>query len=71
LGEVYKEVSMGNDIKQFKAIEDDCIYFYDKKKKCFRKICDIESFKDLPLSVRRQMKAAQEEAAEIMEIPIE
>ena len=62
---------MGNDVKQFKAIEDDCVYFYDKKKKCFRKVCDLQSFDDLPSSVKTQIKAAKEEAAEIMGIPIE
>jgi len=59
------------DVKQFKAIEDNCVYFYDTKVSKYRKICDLDSFGDLPLSVKKQIKAAKDEAAEIIQIPTE
>lgn len=65
------EEIMGNSLHQFKAIEDDCVYFYDPKIERYRKVCDVRSFCDLPLSVKRQIRAAKEEAAEIINIPIE
>jgi hypothetical protein len=62
---------MGSDTQQFKATEDDCVYFFDNKRKHYRKICDIQSFSDLPLSVKRQIKAAKKEAADIIQLPTE
>ena len=59
------------DLQQFKALEDDCVYFFDPKINKYRKVCDIPSFNDLPASVKRQIKAAKEEAAMIMELPTE
>ena len=57
--------------EQFRAIEDDCIYYFNEIAKCYQKVCNVKSFFDLPLSVRRQIKAAKEGAAEIMKLPIE
>jgi len=57
--------------QQFRAIEDNCVYFYDPKTGGYRKICDIHSFSDLPKSVQRQIKAAKEEAGEIIQLPID
>ena len=62
---------MGEGIKQFYNPDDDCVYFFDKKKNCFRKICDIPAFNDLPISIKRQIKAAKEDAVEIIGIPCE
>ena len=62
---------MENDIKQFRAIEDGCIYFFDTKINRYRKICDIQSFEDLPISVKQQIKAAKKEAVYIIQLPIE
>ena len=61
--------SMSKDIQQFKATEDDCVYFYDDKIERYRKICDLSSFNDLPMSVKRQIKAAKEEAVETLKLP--
>ena len=60
---------MGTDIKQFYNPDDDCVYFFDKKKNRFRKICDVPSFDDLPVNIKRQIKAAKEDAVETLEIP--
>ena len=60
---------MGNDVKQFRSIEDDCIYFYDSQLQRYRKICDISSFDELPLSIKRQIKAAKEEAEAVSQLP--
>jgi hypothetical protein len=62
-------MKMGNEIRQFRSENDDCIYFYDEKMKRYRKICDIASYDDLPSDVRRQIKEAKLEAMRIMEIP--
>jgi hypothetical protein len=61
---------MGNDTKQFKAEEDDCVYFYDKNLKKYRKVCDIESPKALPHSVRRQIMEEQAAAEEVLGLPL-
>jgi hypothetical protein len=62
---------MESDIQHFYSPDDNCVYFYDKKKGQYRKICDIPSFKDLPIGVQRQIKAAKEEALETMQLPSE
>jgi hypothetical protein len=62
---------MGNDTKQFVATEDSCVYFYDRSHKCYRKVCDILSFRDLPVSVQRQIRAYREEALEALKMPLE
>jgi hypothetical protein len=60
---------MGKEIKQFKATEDDCVYFFDNSINRYRKICDIETFLDLPESIKEQIKEAKKEAAEIIKLP--
>jgi hypothetical protein len=61
---------MGFDnIIQFPAEEDGCVYFYDEKKGCYRKICDIASFSELPHSIKLQIKADQEEAKDTLALP--
>jgi hypothetical protein len=60
---------MGENIKQFYNPDDDCVYFYDRKKKCYRKICDIGAFNELPYCIRQQIKAVKEEAAGILSLP--
>ena len=62
---------MDKEIQQFRAVEDDCVYFYDPKIERYRKVCDVNSFSDLPMSIKRQIKAAKEEAVEIMRLPTE
>ena len=62
---------MGNDIKQFSATEDGCVYFYDTRLRRYRKICDVLTYEELPLSVKRQIRAAKEEAVEIIQLPTE
>ena len=61
---------MGNT-QQFKAIEDDCIYFYDDNLHSYRKVCIVNSFNELPASIKHQIRAAKEEAAEILLLPTE
>ena len=65
-----KEGNMGNDIKQFLATEDDCVYFYDEKHGIWKKVCAIQSPADLPLSVRQQVREAQDEADKILRLPL-
>jgi phosphoribosylaminoimidazole carboxylase (NCAIR synthetase) len=61
---------MGNETTlQFQAIEDNCVYFYDKKRKTYRKICDVESYGSLPASVKRQIAIVKEEAREADLLP--
>ncbi|MDR2501350.1 MAG: hypothetical protein LBD37_09800 [Treponema sp.] len=60
---------MGNGITQFRSAADDCIYSWDKKLQRFRKICDISDPEELPQDVKRQIRAAREEAGEVLEIP--
>ena len=67
---ITREEQMGT-MQQFQATEDNCVYFYDKRLRRYRKICDVMSFDELPVSVRRQIKAAKEEAAEIIQLPTE
>ena len=62
---------MGNNTQQFKALEDDCVYFYDDNLKKYRKVCLVNSFNELPASVKRQIRAAKEEASEIIQLPTE
>ena len=58
------------NIIQFMAKEDGCIYFYDENLKTWKKICDIKSLSDLPLSVREQIREAQNNAEHILRLPI-
>jgi hypothetical protein len=60
---------MGTDILQFRSTEDGCVYFYDTAANRYRKICDVPSFKDLPPSVRRQIKLARAEAVNAPRLP--
>ena len=59
-----------DNIMQFPAEEDNCIYFYDEKRKTWKKICDIESPTDLPPSVRKQVREAQNEADIVLRLPL-
>jgi hypothetical protein len=67
----FQEMIMGEGIRQYFNPGDGCIYFFDKKKGCYRKICDIVSFADLPQAVKLQIKADQEEARETLALPVE
>ena len=60
---------MSNDIKQFYNPDDGCVYFYDGKKKCYRKICDIQSFADLPFVIKQQIIAVKKEAENNLAMP--
>jgi hypothetical protein len=60
---------MPNDVTQFYNPDDGCIYFYDEQKQRYRKVCDIPSFDELPLSIKRQIKAAKEAAGRILRMP--
>ena len=60
-----------NSLKQFPSTEDGCVYFYDAHLKRYRKICDVLTFDELPASVKKQIKAAKEEAADIIQLPTE
>ena len=60
---------MGEGVKQYYNPGDECIYFYDKKKRCYGKICYIASFSDLPGNVKLQIKADQEEALDTLALP--
>jgi hypothetical protein len=53
----------------FGSASDGCIYFWDKAMRRFRKICDIDDPDELPQDVKSQIRAAREEAAEILAIP--
>ena len=62
---------MGFDnVIQFKSEEDGCIYFYDESRKTWKKICDIISPADLPLDVRKQVREAQNEADQVLKLPL-
>jgi hypothetical protein len=65
------EYIMGNEIMQFSATEDKCVYFYNERFKRYQKICDVMTFNELPTSVKRQIRAAKEEAAEVLRMPTE
>ena len=62
---------MGNDIKQFYNPDDGCVYFYDYKKKCYRKICDITSFSELPFMIKQQILAVKKDAENCLAMPTE
>jgi hypothetical protein len=62
---------MGFDnIIQFPATEDNCIYFYDENRGVWKKICDVASPAELPLSVRKQVRKAQNEADIVLKLPL-
>jgi len=60
-----------SNLMQFPSTEDGCVYFYDTRLKRYRKICDVLTFDELPASVKRQIKAAKEEAVNIIQLPTE
>jgi hypothetical protein len=63
---------MGDGVEYFIShYNNDDVYFYDEKKQKYRKICDVGSFGALPLDVKRQIKAAVEEATDVLKMPIE
>ena len=68
--ETIGELNRG-DLKVFKSVEDDCVYFYDPRTKRYKKVCDVMEFRDLPASVKKQIKIAKEEAVELLRIPTE
>ena len=55
---------------QFTCEEDGCIYLYNEKQEKWMKICTINSPQDLPLSVRKQVREAQNEADLILKLPL-
>jgi hypothetical protein len=59
-----------DNIQQFPSDEDGCDYFYDEKRKTWKKVCDIVSPSDLPLDVRQQVREAQIEAESILNLPL-
>jgi hypothetical protein len=63
------EEFMGDGVKPFFNPDDGCTYFYDRDKRCYRKICDVGSFNKLPDVVKLQIKAVKENAEEILTLP--
>ena len=62
---------MGMDnVIQFPAEEDGCIYFYDESRETWKKICDIKSPAQLPLSIREQVREAQNKADRVLRLPL-
>ena len=58
---------MGKDnVIQVKAVEDGCVYLFDKNTGKCQKVCDVTTADDLPVSVREQIDAAWHIAAEIL-----
>ena len=62
---------MGDNVPQFYCEEDGCTYYYDKYKRCYRSVCDVGGFAQLPLEVRQQIHYAKADAEETLAIPIE
>jgi hypothetical protein len=62
---------MGENIPQFYSTEDECVYFYDRQKSRYRKVCDVASFNELPFSVKQQIKAAKQETLGVLELPMD
>jgi len=60
---------MGSDSKTFYNPDDGCTYFYDKDKRCYRKICDVGPYAKLPDVIQYQIKAVKETAEEILALP--
>jgi hypothetical protein len=60
---------MGDGIKQFYNPDDDCTYFYDSAKQCYRKICDVGPYAKLPAVIKRQITAVKEDAEQILALP--
>ena len=60
-----------DNIRQYYDPDDNCIYFYDEIKRCYRKVCDISSFSDLPYKIKLQIKADKELSKKIMLFPVE
>jgi hypothetical protein len=60
---------MGNDTKQFYNPDDGCVYFFDESKACYRKVCDVGSFANLPFVIKRQIKAVKEDAEQALRLP--
>jgi len=61
---------MVDNIIQFHAKEDGCIYFYDEKRETWKKVCNIKSPRDLPLSVRKKVREVKNEANIILRLPL-
>ena len=55
---------------QFLDEEDGSVYFYDEKQETWKKISDIKSPADLPLSIRKQVREAKNEADFILSMPL-
>ena len=49
---------MGNMLNTFYDPEDGCTYFYDTKKRVYRKVCDVGAFTELPDIIKQQIEAA-------------
>jgi hypothetical protein len=62
---------MGDHVKQFYNPDDGYVYFYDKKKRSYGKICYIKSYKELPRNIQRQILAVREDAVESLELPVD
>ena len=59
-----------DDIIQFQSEEDGCVYFYDEKREIWKKISDVKSPSDLPLSIKRQVREAQNMADLVLSVPL-
>lgn len=59
---------MGDGIKLYHSEKDGCIYFFDKKEKCYKKVCKT-SFDNLPYDVKEQIYKDKEEAELILAQP--
>ena len=57
------------NIEQFTAIEDDCVYFFDERRKTWKKVCDVQA-NELPLSVKNRVREEQNRADRILNLPL-
>jgi len=57
------------NVEQFPATEDDCVYFYDEKRQTWKKVCDI-SVDELPVSVKNKVREEQSRAERILNLPL-
>jgi len=62
---------MNSETRLFYDPIDGCDYFYDGKRKRYRRITDVESFLALPSSVRRQIAALKQDAQQCLALPTE
>jgi hypothetical protein len=56
---------MGDVSEQLHATEDDCVYFYNKEKSKWQKVCDVDV---LPKSILKQVKDIKAKAAAFPEV---